>query len=230
MTAHFRRPLAGTNEIESLVLDAFQARPRPTFYRDRAKRLLDVALVLMAALPVLLALLPLCALIMLDGGAPIYRQRRVGWGGRVFYMWKLRSMVPDAEARLEAHLASDPAARAEWDAAQKLRRDPRITPLGRVIRKTSLDELPQLWNVLRGDMSLVGPRPMMDCQRSIYPGSAYYALRPGITGYWQTSVRNDSSFAERAEFDLAYLRDLSLATDVKLLVRTVKVVATGTGY
>ena len=94
-------------------------------------------------------------------------------------------MVVDAERRLAEHLAGDPAARAEWDTTQKLKNDPRITPIGRLIRKSSLDELPQLWNVLRGDMSLVGPRPMMPDQTALYPGRAYYALRPGLTGFWQ---------------------------------------------
>ena len=138
-------------------------------------------------------------------------------------------MVSNADALLEQHLACDPAAREEWNRTQKLRHDPRITPIGRMIRKSSLDELPQLWNVLVGDMSLVGPRPMMVDQQEIYPGTAYYALRPGITGFWQTSVRNESSFAERAGFDAAYLRDLSFRTDLHILMRTVRVVLRGTG-
>lgn len=143
-------------------------------------------------------------------------------------MWKLRSIVPNAEAQLQSYLDKNPEARAEWDRTQKLRFDPRITPIGRIIRKTSLDELPQLWNVLRGDMSLVGPRPMMVCQKPLYYVSAYYALRPGITGFWQTSVRNESSFAERARFDADYLRHLSLGTDISVLFKTVKVVLRGT--
>ncbi|WP_244430320.1 sugar transferase [Roseivivax halodurans] len=205
------------------------SRSGPTPYRSALKRLFDVIAVLLSALPVLLLLLPICLLIMSDGKSPFYRQKRIGRDGAIFGIWKLRSMVPDADSLLEAHLAADPDARAEWDRCQKLRRDPRITPVGHLIRKTSLDELPQLWNVLCGDMSLVGPRPMMVEQRSIYPGTAYYAMRPGITGYWQTSVRNEASFVERATFDAAYLRDLSFATDVKILARTVRVVIAGTG-
>lgn len=228
MTLHFRQPLP-TAKFEQLIDDTLFAE-RPAFlYRDYAKRALDVAIVLAAALPVLLVLAALCLLIALDGKSPFYFQTRVGRGGRNFRMWKLRSMVANADDLLQAHLASDPAARAEWDRTQKLRNDPRITRIGRVIRKTSLDELPQLWNVLRGDMSLVGPRPMMVCQKKLYPGSAYYALRPGITGFWQTSVRNESSFAERATFDAAYLRELSFGTDLSVLLKTVKVVAKGTG-
>ncbi|ETX28524.1 sugar transferase [Roseivivax isoporae] len=229
MSLHVRQPAQFSADFEFLIRDALSPDTRPRLYRDRFKRLLDIALVLVAAIPVLLVLLPFCILVALDGASPIYRQKRVGLGGRVFNMWKLRSMVVDADARLEAHLAADPRARIEWTINQKLRHDPRITPIGHLIRKASIDELPQLWNVLRGDMSLVGPRPMMVSQRDIYPGTAYYALRPGITGYWQTSVRNLSSFSERARFDHAYLRDLSFGTDLAVMLRTVRVVLTGTG-
>lgn len=228
MTLHIRQPLP-TAEFEKLIDETLFA-DRPTYlYRDVAKRALDIALVLVAAVPVLLVLCVLALVIALDGKSPIYLQKRVGRSGRVFQMWKLRSMVPNAEAQLQSYLAANPKARAEWDRTQKLRRDPRITRIGHLIRKTSLDELPQLWNVLRGDMSLVGPRPMMVSQKALYPGSAYYALRPGITGFWQTSVRNESSFAERARFDADYLRQLSLGTDIKVLFRTVGVVIKGTG-
>jgi len=228
MTMHLRQPLP-TAELEKLIDDALVSPSRGQIYRDGLKRALDVTLVLIAALPVLIVLMVLAALISLDGGSPIYLQKRVGRSGRVFHMWKLRSMVMNADALLEQHLARDPALRREWNHTQKLRHDPRITRIGRIIRKTSLDELPQLWNVLRGDMSLVGPRPMMIDQQDLYPGTAYYALRPGITGFWQTSVRNESSFAERAGFDTDYLRKLSFATDLRVLLRTVKVVVNGTG-
>lgn len=139
-------------------------------------------------------------------------------------------MIVNADAQLETYLASDPTARAEWDSTQKLKVDPRITRFGRILRKSSLDELPQLWNVLKGDMSLVGPRPMMPCQRDLYPGSAYYRLRPGITGPWQVSRRNESTFADRARFDTDYDRTLSLGTDIGLLISTVRVVVRATGY
>ena len=228
MTQHIRQPLP-TAKIESLIDEALIARPRRRAYRDHGKRLLDAALVLMVALPVLLVMLPIMALIALDGASPLYFQKRVGRNGRIFYMWKLRSMVVNADQMLEVYLASNPEARAEWNRTQKLRHDPRITRIGRFIRKSSLDELPQLWNVLRGDMSLVGPRPMMVDQQSLYPGTAYYALRPGITGFWQTSVRNESSFAERAGFDTDYLHKLSFGTDMAVMLRTVKVVLNGTG-
>ncbi|TNF20565.1 MAG: sugar transferase [Rhodobacteraceae bacterium] len=204
--------------------------PERGVYRQYAKRIFDIGIVLLALIPVLLVLAPLCLLIMRDGHSPIYRQMRIGRNGRVFRMWKLRSMVHDADARLEAYLAGNPRARAEWDHAQKLRHDPRVTVIGSFIRKTSLDELPQLFNVLAGDMSLVGPRPMMVDQRALYPGTAYFAMRPGITGIWQTSARNETSFSERAIFDARYFRELSFATDLRLIAKTFQVVVKGTGY
>ena len=225
MTMHMRSAAAAQISSKDVL------PPRiPGVYRSFAKRGLDIGIVLLALVPVLLVMAPLCLLIMLDGHSPLYRQARIGWNGRVFRMWKLRSMVHDADARLEAHLAANPRARVEWDHAQKLRDDPRITPIGSLIRKTSLDELPQLFNVLMGDMSLVGPRPMMVDQQTLYPGTAYYAMRPGITGIWQTSLRNETSFAERAIFDARYFRELSLLTDVRLIGKTFRVVLKGTGF
>jgi lipopolysaccharide/colanic/teichoic acid biosynthesis glycosyltransferase len=199
-------------------------------YRAVFKRVLDVFLVLLASPIVIVTVTLLAVFVALDGSNPFYSQDRVGRGGRVFRMWKLRSMVPNADGKLEAHLATDAAARAEWDNAQKLKADPRITRFGRLLRKSSLDELPQLYNVLTGDMSLVGPRPMMPSQRAIYPGTAYYRLRPGITGSWQVSERNETSFADRAYFDHDYDRNLSLGTDLRLLASTVRVVLKATGY
>ena len=199
-------------------------------YRSILKRGIDVLAVLLS-LPVILPLLAFLALaVSLDGHSPFYRQKRLGRNGRIFTLWKLRSMVAGAEALLDAHLSADPAAREEWTLTQKLKKDPRITAIGRILRKSSADELPQLWNVLRGDMSLVGPRPMMPDQASLYPGTAYYALRPGITGSWQVSARNESSFAERARFDTDYERQISAATDLAILLATVRVVLRGTGH
>jgi exopolysaccharide production protein ExoY len=187
-------------------------------------------LLVLISLPVILPLIAVLAFfVRRDGASPFYCQRRVGLDGRVFWMWKLRSMVPDADALLDGHLAANPAARAEWETAQKLTNDPRITRMGHFLRRSSFDELPQLFNVLRGDMSLVGPRPMMPCQQVLYPGSSYYRLRPGITGFWQISHRNRSSFASRAKFDAAYERKLSLLTDLKVLLGTIRVVFLCTG-
>lgn len=199
-------------------------------YRRVVKRAMDVALVVAVAAPTLAILVPLMAIIALDGRSPIYVQKRLGRGGQVFRMFKLRSMVADADQILDTYLARNPEARAEWDRTQKLKNDPRITFFGAFIRKTSLDELPQLMNVLLGDMSLVGPRPMMVAQKELYPGAAYYEMRPGITGLWQVSERNESSFSERASYDTAYFRQMSLGTDLKVMAQTVKVVFRATGY
>ena len=200
-----------------------------SLYRNVAKRVFDVLFVLLAIPIVLPILVVLAVVIMCRGGNPIYRQERIGRGGKHFTMWKLRTMVVDADSLLKEHLDTNDLARREWQKTQKLRNDPRITRFGTFLRKSSLDELPQLWNVLRGDMSLVGPRPMLPEQRSIYPGKDYYALRPGITGPWQISERNDSSFADRAKFDASYNKTLSPRSDFVLLVGTIGVVLRGTG-
>ena len=231
---HFSAHTPPISAVAAVIPHASSPRvttPAPTaFYRGGVKRMLDTLAILLS-LPVVVPVILLLALLaMYDGGAPFYRQLRVGRGGRLYTMWKLRTMVINAETKLEAHLEADPEARSEWDSTQKLKADPRITRIGRFLRKSSLDELPQLWNVLRGDMSLVGPRPMLPEQVPLYPGKAYYDLRPGITGMWQVSERNDSSFADRAHYDTRYDAMLSLATDLRLLAATIRVVLRGTGY
>jgi lipopolysaccharide/colanic/teichoic acid biosynthesis glycosyltransferase len=199
-------------------------------YRNVFKRVFDVAAVVLAAPIIVPLVVGLAVAVRRDGGGAFYTQQRVGLDGRHFRLWKLRSMVSDADDRMADYLAAHPHARLEWEKTQKLKSDPRITSFGQFLRKSSMDELPQLWNVLRGDMSLVGPRPMMLNQQALYPGKAYYRLRPGITGYWQTSERNDSSFESRAVYDENYDVDLSLSTDLKVLTRTVGVVMKCTGY
>jgi lipopolysaccharide/colanic/teichoic acid biosynthesis glycosyltransferase len=213
---------------QSVASKALVRKPAP--YRTYAKRLLDVTFVLAASVVVVPLVAVLAAVIWMGGGSPFYTQTRVGRGGRAFRIYKLRTMVPNAEAILAERLRESPALREEWDSTQKLKDDPRITTFGRLLRKSSLDELPQLMNVLRGDMSLVGPRPMLESQVSLYPGSAYYRLRPGLTGFWQISDRNQCDFSDRARFDEAYDRSLSLGTDLKVLASTVGVVLRGTGY
>jgi exopolysaccharide production protein ExoY len=199
-------------------------------YNRAVKRAIDIFLVVLSA-PFVVPLVGILALLVRrDGGPAFYSQHRVGRGGEDYVMWKLRSMVPDADARLARHLAANPAARDEWTTTQKLRDDPRITRFGRYLRKSSLDELPQLWNVLTGTMSLVGPRPMMTCQRPLYPGRAYFRLRPGLTGPWQVSVRNDSRFDDRVAFDDRYERDLSFLTDARLIMQTFRVVLSANGH
>jgi exopolysaccharide production protein ExoY len=230
MTAHYRKPSDVRVSAHPMHAVAAPRHRRTGIYRNGLKRIFDFSAVLLS-LPAIVPLILLLALfVMRNGGMPFYSQLRIGQGGRLYTMWKLRTMVADADARLADHLATDQSARAEWTLTQKLKDDPRITRFGRILRKTSLDELPQLWNVLRGDMSLVGPRPMMPEQAPLYPGQAYYALRPGITGLWQVSERNASTFADRAQYDALYDRDLSFITDLKLLGATVRVVLRGTGY
>ena len=200
------------------------------FYRARGKRFLDL-IIIFASLPFVLPMIALLVLVVArDGGQPFFTQKRVGRHGRTVRMVKLRSMVPDAEAQLQAYLEQNPQAREEWNRTQKLKSDPRITRVGRFLRRSSLDELPQLWNVLKGDMSLIGPRPMMIDQVKLYPGDAYFSLRPGITGPWQVSERNETEFADRARFDSGYLKELSFRTDLNILVRTFGVVMRCTGY
>lgn len=236
MTISYSR-FQGARPVMLDALPAAQRKPEAVagqpgkkgFYRSYLKRALDLTAIVLAAPVVVPIVAALAFAVSRDGGKAFYTQQRVGRHGRAFRMWKLRSMVPDADQRMEAYLASNPQARAEWDKTQKLKNDPRITSFGRFLRKSSLDELPQLWNVFVGDMSLVGPRPMMLNQQALYPGMAYYALRPGITGYWQTAGRNRTTFEARAEYDAVYEQNVSLATDAAILVRTVGVVVNGTG-
>jgi exopolysaccharide production protein ExoY len=227
MTAHF--DLLNETELAHVWDRNVETMHRPGFYRNAGKRLFETVLVLLA-LPVVLPLILLLALpMLLRGEPPLYSQRRVGRGGRTFVMWKLRSMVIDADGHLARYLNHNPAAREEWARRQKLEHDPRTTPYGRILRKLSLDELPQLWNVLKGDMSLIGPRPMMPHQRALYHGIAYYAMRPGMSGYWQVSDRNQAEFVSRVYFDEKYDREMSFATDLSLIFRTLQVVLRGTG-
>jgi lipopolysaccharide/colanic/teichoic acid biosynthesis glycosyltransferase len=169
-------------------------------------------------------LLSLSALIWLsDGGAPIFAHARVGLGGRRFACLKLRTMCVDADARLAALLSSDPRARAEWERDHKLRNDPRITRLGGFLRKSSLDELPQLINVLLGDMSLVGPRPIVEAEVVRYGRwfAHYASVRPGLTGLWQVSGRNLTTYRRRVAADALYARRKCLVLNLKILLATV---------
>lgn len=193
-------------------------------HNPTSSRILDlmfgvIALVIFAPLMFILALV----IFVTDPGPVFFAHRRIGRGGRHFYCLKFRSMAVDAEQRLAQLLASDEAARIEWERDHKLRNDPRITPLGVFLRKTSLDELPQLINVLRGEMSLVGPRPIVDAEKIRYGRyfADYCRVRPGITGLWQVSGRNDISYRRRVALDVIYSRSRSLALDAKIMVLTI---------
>ena len=196
------------------------------------KRIIDL---LIAAL-LLLLLVPVFALMMLaihgdSRGPAIYRQTRVGRHGVTFRCWKFRTMILDADRQLEDVLASDPAARREFELTRKLIRDPRVTRVGALMRSTSLDELPQLWNVLRGDMSLVGPRPVVPDELVMYGSAVDIVLRvrPGITGAWQVSGRNDLTYAQRVALDRDYAVHHTSIGDVRILVSTVRVVLSRRG-
>lgn len=182
----------------------------------------STALVFFAPLLIVVAMLVMAQ----DGGPALFGHRRIGRNGRVFHCLKFRSMVVDAEVRLARHLENDPAARAEWDADHKLRDDPRVTGLGRFLRKSSLDELPQLFNVIRGEMSLVGPRPIVEAE--IHRYGRYFAhycrVRPGITGLWQVMGRNDVSYRRRVALDVTYVRRSNAYTYFVVLARTVPAV------
>ncbi|KAA0108026.1 sugar transferase [Methylobacterium sp. P1-11] len=192
-----------------------------------AKRGLDIT-VSATALFLLLPLMLLIAGLIYAGDykSPIFRHMRLGRDGRRFGCLKFRSMVTDGDAVLAEHLAANPRARAEWEATHKLGDDPRITAIGHVLRKTSLDELPQLWNVLRGEMSLVGPRPIVPAEVVRY-GRAFatcFAVPPGVTGLWQVSGRSDTTYCERVALDLDYATRWSLRRDLAIMIRTVPAV------
>ena len=190
------------------------------------KRCLDIAGALLAVL-ILSPLLGYIAWqVRRDGGSAIYGHPRVGKDARPFKCYKFRSMVVDASAVLAELLERDPQARLEWDRDFKLKNDPRITRIGASLRRTSLDELPQLWNVIRGEMSLVGPRPIVQDELARYGDDVCYYLmaRPGMTGLWQVSGRNDADYATRVHLDAWYVRNWSLWHDIAILFKTVRVV------
>jgi exopolysaccharide production protein ExoY len=199
--------------------------------RNTSALMIQCAFDLIVAVAAILALGPLMLVLagliwVGDGGPALYGHVRVGKMGQLFRCWKFRSMVVDADRILAAHLATDSDARAEWEANQKLRRDPRITSLGRFLRSSSLDELPQLWNVLAGEMSIVGPRPIVIAEINRYRSSfaAYCACRPGITGLWQVSGRNDTSYEHRVALDKRYSESRTLLMDVQIVVSTIPAV------
>lgn len=199
----------------------------------RTKRVFDVFFALLLAIvaaPVA-ALIALAIWLESRRGPILFGHERIGRGGRRFRLWKFRTMVVNGDEVLAHHLAENPEANAEWRANHKLKNDPRVTRVGRVLRRTSLDELPQIWNVLRGEMSLAGPRPVVDAEMAHYGGAwpLYTLANPGLTGLWQVSGRNDTTYRRRVELDSAYVRNWSLKLDFILLLKTVRVVLKGKG-
>lgn len=202
------------------------------FLPQALKRIMDVGLVLLA-FPLVFPLFVLIAfLIKLDSPGPIlFKHFRIGKEGKPFQAWKFRSMVMDADRLLEKYLEENPEYRKEWEETQKLKEDPRITRVGKWLRRTSLDELPQIWNVLRGEMSLVGPRPIVEDEIRRYGDlyDLYCQVRPGISGLWQISGRNETTYQERVALDAYYVRNWSPWLDLVILAKTVLVVLSGKG-
>lgn len=230
-SAMVARDLAGIFgvEIKHNLLDPW---PR------RAKRALDLLGATVGGLLVSPLLLVVALLVKLDSRGPVfYGQSRPGAGGNRFCCWKFRTMVVDADRLLDEYLQSKPELRNEWERGYKLKDDPRITRIGRFLRETSLDELPQLWNVLKGEMSLVGPRPILLAELprehgKAYPGKVYELYKrvpPGITGLWQVSGRSDTGYEERVAMDAYYVRNWSVWLDLVILARTASAVASRRG-
>ncbi|MDJ1006300.1 MAG: sugar transferase [Paracoccaceae bacterium] len=190
----------------------------------RAADILAAALLVLLFLPLFLLLG--IAVKLSSRGPMLFGHARIGQGGRSFRCWKFRTMVADGEAVLAAHFAAHPEARAEWERDRKLKADPRVTRLGQVLRTYSVDELPQLINVVLGDMSLVGPRPVVDEELARYGPAvgAYLAARPGITGLWQTSGRSDTGYDQRVALDSRYAAEWSHGLDLLILLRTIPAV------
>jgi undecaprenyl-phosphate galactose phosphotransferase len=217
--------------VESPAIDVSRFGRRTTYSECRRKRAFDIiigAVLVVLASPLLLAI---ALLIRCEGRTVLFRHRRIGRNGAPFWCLKFRTMRPDAEAILKDLLNTHPAARAEWERDFKLRCDPRITQIGGVLRKTSLDELPQLFNVLRGEMSLVGPRPIVEAEMPRYGAAIahYFRCRPGLTGVWQVAGRNDTGYAQRVRMDVEYSQAASLGGDLAILARTARAMLVGKG-
>jgi exopolysaccharide production protein ExoY len=208
--------------VRALPVPAYRASA-PTFYQRRLKRLLDVAL----GTVLLIALLPFMAsialvLLLVSGWPVFYGAERMGRQGRPFRMWKFRTMKRNASEALQEWEATHPELVTEYERNFKLKDDPRVTALGRFLRKSSLDELPQLWNVMRGEMSMVGPRPVVAKELASYGEDAgrFLSVRPGITGRWQVDGRNSVTYPDRVWVELAYCRSVTLPGDLAILART----------
>lgn len=211
---------------------AYADRPIDSFRYRVLKPLLDLLVVLMV-LPVALPLgLLVAALIRLTSrGAVLYRHRRIGQFQKPLYVWKFRTMYENSDSVLERYLHLNPEAREEWERTQKLKDDPRVTPVGRLLRKTSVDEIPQVLNVLAGQMSIVGPRPIVDEERPKYGEyfGAYACAMPGITGLWQVSGRSNVNYPERVLMDVQYVEQWSFRMELEILFKTVLTLLKRTG-
>ncbi|WP_333830532.1 sugar transferase [Pararhodobacter sp.] len=222
----FTFPGENVQIVQPLTTQYYQHPTRSRLSRA-SKLVLDRLMALFAIAFFAPFFLTVAVLILIFDGSPVvYSQLRVGRGGRLFRCHKFRTMVKNADRALHDLLEADPAARQEWDLTQKLTKDPRISCLGAFLRKTSLDELPQFWNVLKGDMSIVGPRPIVTSEIRHYGDRIgdYLSVRPGITGLWQVSGRSDTSYEQRVSLDCAYVAQQSTLFDMSIIVRTIGVV------
>ena len=214
-------------DLSSNTLITAKTLDRDLVSKNNDSRVLDISLILLAAPYILLAFLILAFLVKLDSPGPVfYRQMRIGRFGRKFPVYKFRTMVQNADRVLQDYLDKYPELKAEWLATHKLKQDPRVTRLGALLRAWSLDELPQLWNIIIGDMSLVGPRPIVDAEVEKYGKcfELYIQVRPGLTGLWQVSGRNNTTYERRVELDEYYVRNRSLKLDLQILLKTALVV------
>ncbi len=218
--------------VQNVQVQGLQPRENtPTAIGRAAKSAIDLILAGSAFLFLLPVFFLVALAVRLDGGPVFYVQPRVGRGGRPFKCYKFRSMRVNADDLLANLLLSDAGEAENWRTNRKLRNDPRVTPVGKFLRKTSLDELPQLLNILRMDMSLVGPRPIVEQEIHLYGAdvSKYYAFRPGLTGVWQISGRSDTTFRERVRFDTNYVDNWSVWLDLRIILKTVPAVIAGSG-
>lgn len=211
--------------------DTSRAELSFSLYAHFFKRSVDVVLVLLASPVILIVVGVLYLVVRADGGAGFFGQRRVGRHGKEFSCWKIRTMQPNAAEMLKKYLAENPEAAKEWEENRKLADDPRITRIGKILRKTSLDEFPQFWNVIKGEMSIVGPRPVpQDELRKYGEKDVFYkAVRPGVTGLWQVSGRNEISYEERVSLDQTYTKSVSFLGDIKIILKTVDAMLKRTG-
>lgn len=220
-------------QLKDPALDTFFSNLEFQIKHRAVKRIFDV----LFSLTILVLFAPVFALIALfiactSKGPIVYAHKRIGRGGKLFKCYKFRTMHQDAEVRLQELLKKDAALKAEWEANYKLKNDPRITSIGGFLRKTSLDEFPQFWNVLKGDLSVVGPRPVVLDEIIKHYGEKagkVLSIRPGLTGLWQVSGRNDTSYASRISLDEEYINNWSLGLDIKLVLKTIPAMLSSRG-
>ena len=230
-----RMPMPASLRVQEstlrLVSDHSKTTDTPPNVSELTNRTLDIAFAVALGAVFSPVFVVASAVLLATDGPVFFSQTRIGRGGKPFKVYKFRTMVNNAPDVLQKLLDENPDLRAEWERDFKLKNDPRVTPIGRFLRKTSLDELPQLWNILKGDMSLVGPRPVAPAEIERYGRFAkhYFAQRPGLTGLWQVSGRNDASYERRVVLDAYYSKNRSLMLNLSIIAKTVRVVLKGSG-